>query len=51
MRSMLILVEGTDKNQLEAGQKSVGNDPVLSLYSLLRNPIPRRTGVLEHFHE
>jgi hypothetical protein len=48
---MLISVEGTGKNQLEPGQGSVGNDPVLSLCSLLRNPISKRTGVLEHFHE
>jgi len=48
---MLISVEGTGKNQLKPGQESVGNNPVLSLCSLLRNPIPKLTGVREHFHE
>jgi len=51
MCSVLTSVEGTGKNQLEPGQESVGNDPMLSLCSVLRNPIPKRTGVLEHFHE
>ena len=49
--SVLILVEGTGKNQGDPGQESVGNAPVLSHCSLLRNPWPKLTGVLEHCHE
>jgi hypothetical protein len=45
---MLISDEVTGKNQLEPGQKSIGDDPVLSHCSLLRNPSPKPTGVLEH---
>jgi len=46
--SVLFSVEGTGKNQLKPGQKSMGDAPVLSHYSLLRNPSPKSTGVLEH---
>ena len=49
--SMLVSVEGTGKNQLKAGQVSVGDAPLLSHCSLLRNPWPKPTGVLEHFGE
>ena len=36
--SLLILVERTGKNQMEAGQESMGDAPLLSLRCLLRNP-------------
>jgi len=36
--SMLISVEGTDKNQLQPGQESIVYILVLSFCSLLRNP-------------
>jgi hypothetical protein len=45
---MLISVEGTGKSQLEPGQENMGEAVVLSHYSLLRNPGPQPTGVLEH---
>jgi len=48
---MLILVEGTGKNLLEPGQDSMGDPPVLSHCSLLRNPGPKPTAVLEHCRE
>jgi len=48
---MLILVAGTGKNQLDPGQESMGDAPVLSRCSLRRNPRPKATGVLEHFRE
>ena len=35
--SVLISVEGTGKNQVERGQESMGDAPVLSHCSLLRN--------------
>jgi len=38
----------TGKNRLETGQKSGGDAPILSRCSLLRNPSPKPTGVLEH---
>jgi hypothetical protein len=38
----------TDKNLLGTGQKSVGDAPMLSRCSLLINPSPKPTGVLEH---
>ena len=40
--SVLIPVDGTGKNQLEKCQKSMGNAPMLSHFSLLRNPWPNR---------
>jgi len=49
--SVLISVEGTDKNQLEPGLESNGEAPVLSHCSLLRNPWPNLAGVLGHCHE
>jgi len=39
---MLISVEGTSKSQLERGQASMEDAPVLSHCSLLRNPSPKR---------
>jgi len=48
---MLISVEGTGKNQLKPDQRSMGDAPVLSHCSLLLNPRPKPTGVLEHCHE
>jgi len=45
---MLISIEGTGKNQLEPGQESMEDVVVLSNYSLLRNPGPKPTGVVEH---
>jgi len=48
---VLISVEETGKNQGEPGQESVGDAAVLSHSSLLRNPWPKLTGVLEHCHE
>jgi hypothetical protein len=48
---MMISVEGTDKNQLQPGQDSKWDAPLLSRRSLLRNPIPKPTCVLEHCRE
>jgi hypothetical protein len=48
---MLISVEETVKHQLEPNQGSMGDAPVLSYYSLLRNPWPEPTCVLEHCRE
>ena len=45
---MLISVEGTGKNHLEPSEVSGGDASVLSHCSLLRNPLPKPTGVLEH---
>jgi hypothetical protein len=45
---MLISAEGTGKNHLEPGQECMGDAPVLSHCSLLRNPSPKPTGVLEN---
>ena len=42
-------VKGKYKNQLEPGQESMANGPVFSHCSLLRNPLPKPTGVLEHY--
>jgi hypothetical protein len=47
---MLILFEGTDKNQLEPGQ-DYGGVSVLVHCSLLRHFLPKPTGVLEHCRE
>jgi len=44
---MLISVEGTCKIQLKPDQESMGDAPLLSHHSLLRNPWPKLTGVLE----
>jgi len=35
------------KNQLEPGQESMGDAPVFPRRSLLRNPWPEPTGILE----
>jgi hypothetical protein len=48
---VLISIEGTDKNQLEPGQESIGDIPVLSHCSLLRIPWPKPIGVLAHCRE
>jgi hypothetical protein len=45
---VLISVKGTGKNQLKAGQKSMGDAPVSSHCSLLQNPSPKPTSVLKH---
>jgi hypothetical protein len=47
----LISVELKDKNQLEPVQAIMRNVSVLSHCSLLRNPLTKPTGVLEHFRE
>jgi len=39
------------KKQLQPGQESMGDAPVLLHCSLLRNPWPKLTGVLEHCFE
>ena len=48
---MLISIEGTGKYQLEPGLESMGDAPVLSHFSLPRNPGPKPTGVLENCRE
>jgi hypothetical protein len=48
---MLISVEGAGENQLEPDEESMGDISVLSHCSLLRNPWPKPTGVLEHCRE
>jgi len=48
---MLISIKRTGKNQLEPGLESMGDASVLSHSSLLRNPLPKATGVLEHGRE
>jgi hypothetical protein len=48
---VLISVNGTGKNQLEPGQESMRDVPVLSHCSLLRNISPKPPGVLEHCRE
>jgi hypothetical protein len=45
---MLISVEGTGKNHLGPGQESMGDSPLLSQSSLLRNPWSKAAGMLEH---
>jgi hypothetical protein len=45
------LSPATGKSQLQLGQESMGNAPELSHCSLLTNPWPKQTGVLEHCHE
>jgi len=47
---MLITVEGIGNDQLDKGRESMWDIPVLSL-PLLRNPLPKPTGVLEHCRE
>jgi hypothetical protein len=44
-------IEGTDKNKLQPDQLSTGYTTVLSHCPLLRNTLPKPTGVLEHCHE
>jgi len=41
---MLISVEGTRKNQMDLGQESMADTPVLPHCTLLRNPRPKPTG-------
>ena len=41
----------TGKNLLRLGQGGMGNPPESPLCSLLINPWPKSTGVLEHCHE
>jgi hypothetical protein len=48
---MLIPIEVVGKNQPESGLESMGDAPVLSHCSLLRNPGRKQTGVLEHCRE
>jgi len=48
---MPITTHGTCKDQVESGQESIGDTPALSHCSLLRNPWPKPTGLLEHCHE
>jgi len=48
---MLISAEGTDKYRLEPGREGMGDATVLLHCSLLRNPCPKSTGVLEHCRE
>jgi len=48
---MLISVEGTGKNQLQPGQESMGDAPVLSHCSLLRNYSSQITSMLQHRHK
>jgi len=48
---MLISVEGTGKCQVEPGQESMEDSPVLSHCTWLKNPWPKPTGVLEHCRE
>ena len=38
-------------NILTAGQEIMGDDPLLSHFSLLTNPWTKPTGVLEHFRQ
>jgi hypothetical protein len=48
---VLLSVEGTDKNQLDACQEIMVFASVLSHCSLLRNPLSKPTGVLGLFKE
>jgi len=48
---MLISFEEACKNQLKPDQESVGDAPVSSHCTLLRNPGPQLTGVLEDCRE
>ena len=48
---MPISLKGTQKNQMEPGDESPGDAPVLSYCFILRYPWPKPTGVLEHCHE
>ena len=48
---MLISVKGTSRIQLEPDQEIMGDTPVLSHCSFLRNTWPKLTGVLEHCSE
>jgi len=48
---MLISVKGTSKNQLQPSQESMGDAPVLSHCSFLRDPQAKPNGVLEHCRE
>jgi hypothetical protein len=44
-------VEETGKHQLEPVQDSMADAQVFSRYSLLRNHLPKPTGVLEHYRK
>jgi hypothetical protein len=48
---MLISIEEIGKNQLDPSLEIMGDAPVLSYYSLLINPCPKPTCVLEHYRE
>jgi hypothetical protein len=48
---MLISVQGAGEDQLDPGQESMRDAPVLSHCSLLRNLGPKPTGVLDHCRE
>ena len=50
-QKLLILFAGAGKNQVEPGLESMGDAPVLLHCSLLRNPWPKATVVLEHCRE
>jgi len=41
-------IRGKVKNRLEPGEEIMGNATVMSHCSLLRNPLPKPAGVLEH---
>jgi hypothetical protein len=49
--SMLISVEGKRTGQLETGRESMWDTSVLSLCHLISNPLPKPTGMLQHFRE
>jgi hypothetical protein len=44
-------VDGTGKNRMEPGQESMGDAPLLSHCSLLRNLCPKLTSALELCYE
>jgi hypothetical protein len=48
---MLISVQETGKNQLQSRQESMFDSPVLTYFSLLRNPSPKPTVMLQHCRE
>jgi hypothetical protein len=48
---MLISIGRTGENQLKPGQESIRDTAVLSDCSLLRNPSPNPSGVLEHYRK
>jgi hypothetical protein len=48
---MLISVEGTGKNQLKAGQESMGGFSIVVTLLFAKKSLTKPTGVLEHFRE